>query len=174
MLSRTVSWGSADWRSPWQARNVSGISPATSWHRDLEEGYFSYWLTAHPLLFFVFNGSEQHFTSVIYKITEVNYASLPLRRSIGTKGSEVAMLRPEAKQWPSVGFETLPWHHDPEALAGISKTARRRIGSTYRAAVPFEIASRPLKIGETVAHRLAEVSVELARFDAEQDDMSRT
>ena len=98
----------------------------------------------------------------------MNYASLPLKRSIGTKGSEVAMLRPEAKQWPSVGFETLPWHHDPEALAGISKTARRRIGSTYRAAVPFEIASRPLKIDETVAHRLAEVSVELARFDAEQ------
>ncbi len=74
----------------------------------------------------------------------------------------------ESAQWPCLQFETLPWHHDPDSLAGISKTARRRIASTYQAAIPLDIANRPLTIGNGLSRRLADLSNAMVRFDEKQ------
>ena len=71
-------------------------------------------------------------------------------------------------QWPSLEFETIPWHHDTDSLAGISKTARRRIGSTYQAAIPLEIAHRPFAMSAELSQRIGALSIDIARFDEKQ------
>lgn len=67
--------------------------------------------------------------------------------------------------WPSVSYEELPWHIDPDERAMISKTARRRIASSYQAAIPAEIASLNLSIPEALSACIGELLVKLARFD---------
>lgn len=74
----------------------------------------------------------------------------------------------EAHTWPSVTYETLPWHNDPDALLGISKTARRRIASTYEAAIPAKIASLTPQLPSDLIERMGEVALLLARFDIAQ------
>lgn len=69
---------------------------------------------------------------------------------------------------PAVAYETLPWERDPEALAGISKTARQRIASTYQAAVPAHIAAYTPKLPSSLLERIGEVMYALAAFDAGQ------
>lgn len=70
--------------------------------------------------------------------------------------------------WPCVTYETAPWHFDPDALDGVSKSARRKIGSTYQAAVPSFIAEQEVTLPPEVETRIQEVLVLLGRFDGEQ------
>lgn len=70
--------------------------------------------------------------------------------------------------WPCVTYETAPWHFDPDALEGVSKSARRKIGSTYQAAVPSFIAEQEVTLPPKVETRIQEVLVLLGRFDGEQ------
>jgi Fic family protein len=67
-----------------------------------------------------------------------------------------------------VTYETAPWHFDPDALEGVSKSARRKIGSTYQAAVPSFIAEQEVTLPPEVETRIQEVLVLLGRFDGEQ------
>ena len=55
--------------------------------------------------------------------------------------------------WPCVTYETAPWHFDPDALEGVSKSARRKIGSTYQAAVPSFIAEQEVTLPPEVETR---------------------
>ena len=70
--------------------------------------------------------------------------------------------------WPSVTYEELVWHIDPDEREFIPKSARRRIASTYRAAVPAQIAPLHLELPETLSVRIGELLVKLARFDEAQ------
>ena len=70
--------------------------------------------------------------------------------------------------WPCVTYETAPWHFDPDALEGVSKSARRKIGSTYQAAVPSFIAEQEVTLPPEVETRIQEVLVLIGRFDGEQ------
>ena len=72
-------------------------------------------------------------------------------------------------QWSPVGFETLPWHVDPESLEGVPKSRRRKITSTYEAAVPFSLRGKKLAIPSQLQKRIEEVSMLLVRFDARQE-----
>ncbi len=74
--------------------------------------------------------------------------------------------------WPAITFETLPWHHDSEALAGISKTARRRIAPTYEAAIPFKLEGKTVAAQGQLAQRIAALMADLARFDEKQRQRS--
>ena len=47
-------------------------------------------------------------------------------------------------QWPAIGSETLPWDRDVDELQLLPKSARRKIRSTYDAAVPLKIAERTI------------------------------
>jgi hypothetical protein len=70
--------------------------------------------------------------------------------------------------WPAVAFETCTWDHNPDDLALIPKSRRRKILPTYEAAVPASIAALPVEIPAQLARRIAEVEVALARFDTAQ------
>ena len=71
--------------------------------------------------------------------------------------------------WPKVEYETYDWHSDPDELRGISKTSRRKIGSTYQAAAPAEIAKQAVDLSQDLTQRISEISTIVARFDAEQN-----
>lgn len=71
-------------------------------------------------------------------------------------------------QWPAIGSETVKWEFDPDLSPFISKTQRRKIGSTYEAAVPLFIADRNVKVSSELSARMSELLVKLARFDTEQ------
>ena len=70
--------------------------------------------------------------------------------------------------WPSIAYETCAWERDPDDLALIPKSRRRKILPTYEAAVPASIAALPVEMPAQLAQRLAEVEVSLARFDTAQ------
>ena len=70
--------------------------------------------------------------------------------------------------WPAVEYETLPWHRNPDELMGVSKTRRRKILSTYEAAIPALIANLDVSLPMELCNRMAELSASLARFDAQQ------
>lgn len=70
--------------------------------------------------------------------------------------------------WPSIAYETRAWERDPEELVLIPKSRRRKILPTYEAALPASIATAPVKIPDSLARRIAEVEVTLARFDQAQ------
>lgn len=75
---------------------------------------------------------------------------------------------PHEAPWPVVGYETLPWHRDPDELVGVSKIQRRKILPTYEAAVPARIANLDVSLPMGLCNRMAELSASLARFDAQQ------
>lgn len=75
---------------------------------------------------------------------------------------------PPSPQWPPISYETLPWERNPEDLALIPKSRRRKIDSTYEATVPLAIAERSVSLPAELESRLAEILVSLARFDAQQ------
>ena len=77
-------------------------------------------------------------------------------------------MEPASSQWPSLTFEELPWHRDLDELRLLSKTARQKIGSTYRAAIPFTIGERSLVMPPQLAARMEEVAGLLSRFDEMQ------
>lgn len=70
--------------------------------------------------------------------------------------------------WPRVTYEEVPWHLDPDERQLIPKSARRKIASTYQAAVPACISSASLSVPEALSARVSELLVGLARFDEEQ------
>lgn len=70
--------------------------------------------------------------------------------------------------WPGITYETRVWERDPDDLALIPKSRRRKILPTYEAAVPASIASLPVEVPALLARRIAEVEVSLARFDQAQ------
>lgn len=70
--------------------------------------------------------------------------------------------------WPSITYETCTWERNPDSLALIPKSRRRKIAPTYEAAVPAEIATLSVEIPASLAQRIAEVEVSLARFDTAQ------
>lgn len=72
------------------------------------------------------------------------------------------------RQWPAIGFETLPWESDPDALPFIPKNQRRKMPSTYEAAVPLLIADGDVALPAALTERASGLLVSLARFDAEQ------
>ena len=71
--------------------------------------------------------------------------------------------------WPSMTFETCTWKRDPDELAFVSKSRRRKILSTYEAAVPVSIADLEIELGPALSRRLAEAEVLMARFDQAQE-----
>ena len=70
--------------------------------------------------------------------------------------------------WPGITHETCAWERDPDELAPIPKSRRRKILPTYEATVPANIASLPVEIPALLTRRIAEVEVSLARFDQAQ------
>ena len=70
--------------------------------------------------------------------------------------------------WPGITYETCAWERDPDDLALVPKSRRRKILPTYEVAVPASIAALPVEIPAQLARRLAEVEVSLARFDTAQ------
>ena len=70
--------------------------------------------------------------------------------------------------WPGITYETCAWERDPDELALVPKSRRRKILPTYEAAVPASIAALPVEIPAQLARRIAEVEVSLARFDQAQ------
>ena len=70
--------------------------------------------------------------------------------------------------WPGITYETCAWERDPDDLALVPKSRRRKILPTYEAAVPASIAALPVEIPAQLARRLTEVEVSLARFDTAQ------
>ncbi len=81
---------------------------------------------------------------------------------------EIRTNDPAGPAWPVVAYETLPWHRDPDELVGVSKTQRRKITSTYEAAVPAQIAGLSVVLPMDLCDRMAELSAALARFDMQQ------
>lgn len=70
--------------------------------------------------------------------------------------------------WPSVSYETCSWTRDPDELAFVPKSRRRKILPTYRAAVPACIAHQTVNLPASLSLRLAEAEVLMARFDQAQ------
>lgn len=70
--------------------------------------------------------------------------------------------------WPSVSYETCSWTRDPDELAFVPKSRRRKIMQTYRAAVPACIAHQTVNLPASLSLRLAEAEVLMARFDQAQ------
>ena len=70
--------------------------------------------------------------------------------------------------WPGITYETRAWERNPDELVLIPKSRRRKILPTYEAAVPASIAALPVEISASLARRIAEVEVSLARFDQAQ------
>ena len=71
--------------------------------------------------------------------------------------------------WPGITYEACAWERDPDDLALVPKSRRRKILPTYEAAVPASIAALPVEIPAQLARRLTEVEVSLARFDTAQE-----
>lgn len=73
--------------------------------------------------------------------------------------------------WPAITFETLPWQRDRDDLMLTSKTRRRRIRSTYEAAIPASIGSLAYQPPIDLAARLDRLALELVRFDERQREL---
>ena len=67
--------------------------------------------------------------------------------------------------WPAVTHETLPWRRDPDELALVPKSRRRRILSEYESAVVPPIATCQLDLPHDIWRRIAELETSLVRFD---------
>lgn len=83
-------------------------------------------------------------------------------------GGRVGVASAAVGQWPVLAYETLAWERDPDDMAMLSKSARRKIGSTYAAAVPLRIAERDVVVPQGLSTRIADLSARLARFDEMQ------
>jgi Fic family protein len=68
-------------------------------------------------------------------------------------------------QWPTVTFETRQWRRNPDELALMSKTKRRRVRSTYECAVPARIADLPVELPCDLVARLSDTTSRATRFD---------
>ena len=82
--------------------------------------------------------------------------------------------RAEDAMWPSITHETCAWERDPDELALIPKSRRRKILSSYEAAVPATIASEAVSLPRGLSQRILEVEVAMARFDQAQAVTTRS
>lgn len=72
-------------------------------------------------------------------------------------------------EWPKIQQEELPWDRSAEVMELIPKSKRRKITSTYLAAVPAKIAELPAPaVPQEILLQTAELSLSLAKFDAAQ------
>lgn len=72
-------------------------------------------------------------------------------------------------EWPKTQQEELPWDRSAEVMELIPKSKRRKITSTYLAAVPAKIADLPAPtVPQEILLQTAELSLSLARFDVAQ------
>lgn len=69
--------------------------------------------------------------------------------------------------WKPISYETLPWERDMESQAAIPKSRRRKILSTYEAAIPASLADKKIELPAELKTRGEDLLVSLARFDAE-------
>ena len=67
--------------------------------------------------------------------------------------------------WPAISYETHAWKRDPDEFAFIPKSRRRKILSTYEAAVPATIADQAVDLSPELLQSVAEVEIAMARFD---------
>ncbi len=70
--------------------------------------------------------------------------------------------------WPTITYETHAWKRDPDDLAFIPKNSRRKILSTYEAALPAAIANQAVDLPPALLQRISEVQVVITRFDEAQ------
>jgi len=70
--------------------------------------------------------------------------------------------------WPGITHKTYAWECDPDNLALVPKSRRRKILPSYEAAIPASIAALPVELPAQLAQHLTEVEVSLARFDQAQ------
>ena len=74
----------------------------------------------------------------------------------------------KANQWPPISRETQQWMRDPDELALLPKSARRRMLPTYEASIPHLIANRDVILSPQLTARVSDLRVSIARFDGEQ------
>lgn len=74
----------------------------------------------------------------------------------------------KANQWPPISRETQQWMRDPDELALLPKSARRRMLPTYEASIPHLIANRDVLLSPQLTARVSDLLVSIARFDGEQ------
>lgn len=70
--------------------------------------------------------------------------------------------------WPRVTFETCEWKRDPDELAFVPKSRRRKILPTYESAIPASIADQSPDLPDALTRRMSEIESLLARFDQNQ------
>lgn len=70
--------------------------------------------------------------------------------------------------WPKTSYETCVWDRNYDELALIPKSRRRKILSSYEAAIPATIAKQPVKLSSGLERRIAEIETVVARFDEAQ------
>lgn len=68
-------------------------------------------------------------------------------------------------RWPALRWEELPWHTSDDAA--LSRTARRRLRSTYRAVITPQLAGITPSLPPELLALTDEAAQELARFDGE-------
>lgn len=73
--------------------------------------------------------------------------------------------------WSAITTEEVPWHLRDEDVYLIPKSRRRKITSTYQAAVPAEIRHARPRLSAELTERLADARMRLARFDEHQDSL---
>lgn len=74
----------------------------------------------------------------------------------------------KANQWPPISRETQQWMRDPDELALLPKSARRRMLPTYEASIPHLVANRDVILSPQLTARVSDLLVSIARFDGEQ------
>lgn len=74
----------------------------------------------------------------------------------------------KANQWPPISRETQQWMRDPDELALLPKSARRRMLPMYEASIPHLIANRDVILSPQLTARVSDLLVSIARFDGEQ------
>ena len=70
------------------------------------------------------------------------------------------------RAWPTVGYETLPWHSEAQPGTASRRQVLRHRGP-YQAAVPAKIAELSSHLPDVVTAAAEDASNEISRFDAE-------
>ena len=70
--------------------------------------------------------------------------------------------------WPTVSYEEIAWHIDPDTRMLLPKSVRRKITPTYQAAVLPRIAQERLRIPEELSARITDLLMKMVRFDGTQ------
>lgn len=71
-------------------------------------------------------------------------------------------------QWPALSYEEAPWARDPDELALVPRSRRRKMTATYQAAIPLPLATRALAVPAPLEARMSEAVAMVSRFDEQQ------